>query len=320
MPSTRDTDWRHRGWAPTRGRVRAALEALNVPRSRLDRFDQCGSDAWVAQASDNPDRLAVVCNRCHDRFCQPCAASRGRTIAANLAVHVQHADTRFITLTLRSTTEPLRDLLDALGKAWRDLRRTKLWRTTQDGGAAFIEITRGRRGDRWHVHLHIIVQGRYIPRAALSAAWLTCTGTSHIVDVRRVGQTDKLQAQVVRYVTKYASKGLDFSKIKDPDLLQEAIAALRGRKLVQTFGNLTPWNLTKPQTRTTWIRLITLHRLIEEAKDQHRAAIIMLAKLHRSHLADEDEANEKLNPSDLDTPPPEGNHHASTSHLSTVRL
>jgi hypothetical protein len=135
-------------------------------------------------------------------------------------------------LTLKSSTEPLLDLLDKLLNSFRRLRRTKLWSTTQKGGAAFVEVKWNSKSNRWHPHLHVISEGKFIPQHLLRMEWNQITIDSFIVDVRLV----KSKADLCSYVTKYVSSPISHSVTNDPALLVEAIKALHGRRTCTTYG------------------------------------------------------------------------------------
>ena len=146
---------------------------------------------------------------------------------------------RFITFTLcGSGKDKLNDLVDRLYKSFRYLRSHPVWER-QLGGAAFLEIKRSSKSDRWHPHLHVISEGKFIPQSDLSDAWRSITHDSYVVDIRPCGgETTK------RYVCKYASKPLNSSFADVPAHLDEAIEALKGRRLCLTFGTWYGTSLT----------------------------------------------------------------------------
>lgn len=302
MPSTLEVDFRHSGWAPTRARVRRVLASTGAGETRIERFDRCGSDAWVATDSGGEGRLAVVSSTCHDRWCLPCARSRARVIGGNLATAIGECSCRMITLTLRSRPVALRSEVDRLIKCFARLRRSDVWKRHVSGGAAFTEITRGARGDHWHVHLHAICFGSFIPHDMLRSTWHSITGDSKIVDVRAIGRSTDDSERAIGYVLKYATKGLNVCKLKSDDHLAEAMLALKGRKLVIAFGDWSDARLTERKAKTRWVRLEPLHQVIEAADSGDAEAIDLLRRLGRRPLADDDDATASLGP----IPPPEG--------------
>jgi len=191
--------------------------------------------------------------------------------------------TRFVTLTLKTTTEPLLYLLQHLYDSFSKLRRTKLWRGTQTGGVAFLEIKWNPNMMRWHPHLHILTEGKYIAHPALSKAWLKCTGSSFVVHVTRVNDA----ARAAAYVVKYASKPHDPSVLKDFDRLKEAIVALRGRKLCLTYGTWRGVKLTEVPDQGEWEPVAPLATIITQARNGDDAARSILSRLPQTPFSDD---------------------------------
>jgi hypothetical protein len=136
-----------------------------------------------------------------------------------------------MTLTLRGRKNAhLPDVLKRLRESFAELRESALWQNAVVGGAAFLEI---KHVGHWHPHLHLIVEGTYIDQKRLSAAWFAITGDSFVVDVRAV---DNGGARL-RYVAKYASKPLDATVTKTPKILDAAMCALKGTRLISSFGS-----------------------------------------------------------------------------------
>lgn len=275
--------FRHSGWARTREAVYAALRRREPSMWRISNFGTCGSNAWVDRSDDDPTKYRIRSDRCHDRFCLPCGQERSRVIAFNVHARLQPKKARFLTLTLRASHESLADLLDLLYTSFGKLRRTCLWAGTQDGGVAFLEVKYCARTQRWHPHLHILTEGKYIAKQALSNAWRKATGGSFIVDVRKVHSADA----AVGYVVKYASKPHDASLFKDADRLDEAILALKGRRLCLTFGTWRGMKLTDVPDSGAWTPVAPLVRLILQARSGERAAMAILQHLPGTALPTE---------------------------------
>lgn len=270
-----DTAFRHSGWQHNRDLVRAALVRTEMPDARLQRWDRCGADAWVVRDVNNRGRLAVVASYCHDRFCQPCANQRSRTIVGNLTPKLTKKPHRFITLTLKAADLSLKVLVDKLYACFRRLRSSKLCKGRLRGGVAFLELKWVASTEHWHPHLHVICEGTYIPQDQLAAEWLRITGDSYIVDIRFVADKD----QVAKYVTKYASKPLSGTFIGRPEQLDDAIRVLKGRRLFTTFGTWRGWRLLEVRSTTEWESVAPLWELRHDASlgDQH--AILILQQL-----------------------------------------
>jgi len=227
-----ETAFRHRGWMPDRTRVRKAMAQAGIPVARLERFDACGSDCVVEVAEDGSG-YRLRANYCHDRWCVPCNRARARELTGELLRMIDGKPVAFTTLTQRDYGETLPVLLKRINESFAGLRRTKLWTEKVTGGAACIQITRGKRKDHWHVHVHILHDGGAFDWNDLSTEWENQTGNSWVVDSQDVQDV----AERAAYVARYASKGCDRDVVLDPDALIEAIVALRGRRMLSTFGS-----------------------------------------------------------------------------------
>lgn len=273
--STASIAFRHSSWASRRRQVRSALLSAGIGPKRIAAFDDCGWGGWVWQAKDDPGIFKVTANHCHDRWCLPCGAARGRTIARNLAEIAKDKRIRFVTLTLAHRDQPLELTLKQLGKYFSRLRRTKFWQSVVSAGAAFLEIKRSPGGTGWHPHLHIVAEGKYIPHAVLKAIWHRITGDSFIVDIRPVRSHDHL----IRYVTKYVSKPLDNSIFESPETTEQAIRAMHGRRTCTTFGAWRGQDLTNESDETEWISVAPLDELIRDASAGDAGARYVLSRL-----------------------------------------
>ncbi len=269
------TIFRHSTWQPDRDRVEAALHDPKIRGPRFWRFRDCGSQAVVFKTDEDPPRYKIACTRCHDRFCLPCSQDRARLIVANMRKQIPYQTTRFITLTLKHSDEPLSQQLDRLYVGFAHLRRRTFWKGLVTGGVAFLELKLSSSDKRWHPHLHILVRGKYVPHQILSDAWLQVTGDSYIVDVRLAKTPD----QVYSYLAKYVTKGWGPGVYRNYERLTEAIIALKGRKLLLCFGDLAHAKLLEPPTDETWIELGTLHEIIELSRRKIHWAMLAYSNL-----------------------------------------
>jgi hypothetical protein len=163
-------------------------------------------------------------------------------------------------------------LLDRLYAAFAAFKRTKLWKRNVTGGVAFLEIKRTAMGEHWHPHFHVLVEGNYIEKKALQDEWLRVTGDSFCVDIRLPGDT----TTVAREVTKYASKPMSTTFVHSPEHLDEAILALKGRRLCSTFGGWRSVLLVKTVDETAWENLGPLSTYITRAAwgDENARAVL----------------------------------------------
>jgi len=209
--------------------------------NRLRSFRACGQDPLVyyrqgdpaaEKAVDRADEFVMRGSWCHDRFCAVCSGAKARDYGARTAAVFKDQQPLFITLTIAGTM-PLAEGVKKLYDGFKQLRRLRVWSDRVRGGVAFLEVKRSAKAGRWHPHLHILALGQYLPQAELQEAWHAITKDSFRVDVRRA-----TTAEGAGYACKYAGKPMNTSFSGAPALLQEAILALRGRRLVTPFGTL----------------------------------------------------------------------------------
>lgn len=281
-PVTREeVAFRHSGWLDRREAVQRSFVRTNVNAQRQERFASCGCGCQV-QRSPSTGAVRVSANLCHDRFCVPCGSTRSRLIAANLERHLNGRESRFLTLTLKHYTAPLSEQLTRLLTCFRNLRASKLWTQKVTGGAAFLEVKRSKCGRHWHPHLHVIVEGKYLPQSALSRQWLIHTGDSHVVDVRYVRDRN----EVIRYVAKYAAKPLDGTLFTNDEWLDEACLSLRGRRLCTTFGTWRGVELEeRPAGPEDWVPVASLTAVMRAAEAGEEWAGALLSQLRGGDAA-----------------------------------
>lgn len=276
--------FRHRMHQWHRSRVVAAFERILVHEGRMYSYLGCGSGGWVVHDPDDPTKVALRSECCHDRWCPACGKSRSMVIRCNIEPLLKDKTVRFITLTLKHNDEPLKQRLDHLHSSFATLRKTALWRDKVDAGVAFLEVKHSEKSGRWHPHFHIVSVGRYLPHDALAAAWLAITGDSIIVDVRVV----KDQSQVAQYVTKYCSKPAPNELYRDPEKLDAAIIAMKGRRLLTTFGAWRGTALCKNASLTDWVPVMSWPDLLTACRLGDIDAITIYKSLTRNEWCCDD--------------------------------
>lgn len=137
-----------------------------------------------------------------------------------------------MTLTLKHGEQGLKQMITRLRECFSALRRRPWFKHLVRGGVATLEVKLSR-SNRWHPHLHVMLDAEFLPQRELSKLWLEVTGDSSIVDVRRIPG-----GQAASYVTKYVSKPATGDVINDQDRFMEMIAALHGARLFNAFGSL----------------------------------------------------------------------------------
>jgi hypothetical protein len=271
------TTFRHSGWGDDRQKVHHSLQRAGASLARIYSFETCGNDAYVLQSIENPTRYRIAGSACHDRFCLPCGQERSRTIANNVLERLDGKACRFLTLTVAARGLTLKAAIKHLTRSFATLRRTKLWARTVTGGAAFLEVKWIRDSERWHPHLHCLLEGKYLPQKEIADLWFQVTGDSRIVDIR-LARNAKM---VVHYVVKYASKPLDHSLFASDDTLDEAVRALKGTRMCTTFGEWRGLKLLFTAEEGGWLDVGSLADWLERAAwgdDEARKVLITVGK------------------------------------------
>ncbi len=155
----------------------------------------------------------------------------------------------FVTLTRSWQTRELAPFVLETVRAFHQLRRRRVWKKRAPTGMWFVEIQRAAPGQTTaageplapgavRVHLHVLIDCKWIVKRALSLAWERLTrprgggegAGDYIVDLHRIserhqgkdGPTLPLRA-VATYVAKYLTKAA-------------AAPELARRRLCQTWG------------------------------------------------------------------------------------
>jgi len=240
--------FRHAGWQRFRVRVARAVQGVYGSSSTLQRFCHCGESMWILKSKSDPTLYKSVPDNCHSRWCVPCYSARNARVRAHLEQYLDDKPVRFVTLTLKASQRSLSEDIDYIYKSFRALRQKPCWKNRVLGGISFLEVKIGAQSEQWHVHIHALTQGRYVPQADLSKAWLECTGDSSIVDIRLV----KARSVVLRYVTKYACKSNGLCHEMTDDQLKEVVAGLKGRRTIIAFGLWKAWHLLREEPGEDW--------------------------------------------------------------------
>lgn len=262
------------------------------------RFRACCAHP-IVQRNEDDGCYRVVSSACNHRLCPHCADRLALDIADRTRLWMLQQPCRhwrFMTLTLKSSREPLKMQLARLRASFRKLRQQSIWRKTQRRGRAHIEVTWSVATRMWHPHLHVIADGRYLPQRSLSRAWLKATGDSRVVDIRAI----KSVAQAAKYVAKYASKPVHGATAADHLPIDAAVDLLRcarkGRWVIPygDFAALPPPTST-PATGH-WVHVAFLEDVWQAAQISYDAYSLSL--LSRLDIVPPTRAGPDLQPDD----------------------
>ncbi len=145
-----------------------------------------------------------------------------------------------MTLTIRNISEKefCRKRVDELRRYFAKLIHRKFFKRAVKGGFYFIQVT--NKGQGWHLHLHVIFNGLYIPKGFLVKAWYEITGGSYIVDIGFA----RTPAQAVKYLLSdfQGRKGRVAIRDEDREIYNRVF---KGRRLVQGFGEYAKVKIKK---------------------------------------------------------------------------
>ena len=203
--------------------------------------------------------------RCRDRLCPLCAKTVARKTAARVSAVIRPWDQcRHLTLTLAATTDPLGQQIDKLLSSFRRLRQRSFWATEVRGGIGTIEVTFNQATQQWHPHLHLLLDGNYLPHGMISSEWSMVTGGSFIVHITAVHSKD----DAGRYISKYVTKPSTMGNLPHPRLCELA-SAMSGRRQLITFGKAHNSGLpvADPKPSSNGVRyLLSVHAIVRAVR------------------------------------------------------
>lgn len=224
--------------------------------------------------------IALVPGRCRDRMCPTCQSCRAKE-AAELVLDALTGfdEAKFLTLTLKHTTEPLRDQISHLWQSFRRLRHSPIWRANVRGGIGCMEIKKSERDGLWHVHLHALIDATFLHQRTLSAAWSVASGGSVIVDIREVHS----RAQAARYLSKYIAKPGSI-RVWTAEEIQAYALATAGKRFINSFGSCRHRKVEEPapsESDRASTHLCTLRQLQTGLRSLDRFALHAASLLPR---------------------------------------
>ena len=195
-----------------------------------DNLEDCHSRLIYGQC-DNCHKVQVFRNRCDRFYCPECQPKLSKRRAASVAWWaVEIGQPKHVVLTVQNVPTLARGHVDELKKWFTRLRHRKFCRNWR-GGFYSVEVTNEGRG--WHLHLHVLVDARWIDAGELARQWAAVTnGLGKIVKVK-----DCRKADYLAEVTKYAVKGSELAAW-EPQEIADFIRAFTGCRTFGVFGTL----------------------------------------------------------------------------------
>lgn len=231
---------------------------LKYCTNMLERFQKCRTMAW--QYLD-PETWLIKSqsNSCRLRWCPMCAEAHVNIIAHNCFEFLsKQKDVRFLTLTMKHSDLPLSEQIRLMKKCFIKLGRRVGWKKYVTGSIPFLHVKRNPDNTEWHVHLHIILTGSYVPQEWLSSEWLKVTGDSIIVHIK-AAHTEKELGLTIKDFTRYAGCPANLLKIPIEHQL-EVVHAFEGIRVCWTTGICGAVSLSPPKYNKDDSKLINLGR------------------------------------------------------------
>lgn len=176
-------------------------------------------------------KSTIFFNRCETKWCPLCAPALAHERRESIEWWAQRVENPLhVVLTVRNAAILTKEYVRWFKDAFSRLRRSKMARAWR-GGFYSLEVTNEGRG--WHLHLHALVDCRYIDARQLSETWARIVGQDFaIVKVKSV--RDK---QYLAEVTKYAVKGSVLASWTGNDIAA-FVQAFDGVRTFGVFGSL----------------------------------------------------------------------------------
>lgn len=193
-------------------------------------LENCHSYYTVAQCGDC-GAVRKFPNRCDLFYCPECQsrlqADRVKQIEWWIKLIKQP---KHVVLTVKNTQDLTPEHIDRFRDWFTKLRRRK-FASNWDGGFYRLEITNEGKG--WHLHLHALINARWIDQTELALIWDNITGHQG----RIVKVLDCREGSYLSEVTKYVVKGSQLAAWS-PAQIQTFIRAFDGKRTFGVFGSL----------------------------------------------------------------------------------
>lgn len=204
-------------------------------------LEKCHSEATWATCTDCGKSKRFL-NRCERFYCPECQPTLSRDRERSVGWWAREvSQPKHVVLTLQNFPILTKNIVKTAKKCFDRLRRRKFAKNWL-GGFYSWEVTKEIKGTYkrghvceggWHLHLHALVDCRYIDAVQLSEEWNKVTGgQGRIVKVK-----DARNHDYIKEVTKYAVKGSQLAAWTG-DEIKMFIDAFDGVRTFGVFGSL----------------------------------------------------------------------------------
>lgn len=213
----------------------------------LGRIQECGNFIQSVLTADKSIGKVVKANRCMNRFCPICLATRSRKQGFMLGVLLEtlreNYDYKFLFLTLTVPNVDGDKLLKELQKQYESLKRfiqRKEFKKISKGYVRKTEITYNPERNDFHPHIHMLIAVEnnyfenselYVKRDKWLEIWQKCKRDDSITQVH----IKKANEESYRELAKYEAKDLEYLNYSQK-VFDVFYKALRGRKTLTFNG------------------------------------------------------------------------------------
>lgn len=208
-----------------------AVKLRSVDRMpEADGLDHCHSERFWAKCG-GCHKARSFWNRCDRFYCPMCVSRLSNDRRESVEWWVtQISQPKHVVLTVANTGILTKAMVVEFKGFFAKLRRRAFCRNWK-GGFYSLEVT--NEGNGWHLHLHALVDCRWIDAGQLAKEWHAANGgCGHIVKVKDCRKGDYL-----REVTKYAVKGSTLAKWTGAEIAT-FIDSFTGVRTFGVFGSL----------------------------------------------------------------------------------
>ena len=233
-----------------------------------DKLFACSRIVWLSRSAGV---LKAHPSLCRQRVCPICSHYRSYKLRQHLQSHYDRMrNPKLLTLTLAKSTLPLDQLVSKLLKHFARLRRRAVWLASVRSGCWVLEWTYSQTDNTYHVHLHVLIDARYIPQTWISSTWKTLTGDSYIVDIRTANHN------APRYLAKYMAK--QGQALPPVGRLPGWLKQTKSRRGYGSFGQ-KPLPDPDRLLDTDYERICSLDSLLSKCRRHDPDALQLLAEL-----------------------------------------
>jgi predicted RNA-binding Zn-ribbon protein involved in translation (DUF1610 family) len=194
----------------------------------------CGREFLTIQCSKCGSRHLILAGS-RDRTCPMCAREIYAPIYRKYEKILKSCkDLKFVTLTTKPIRRQDPEQIRKMSKWLNRLFHRRLYARSWKAKLATVECKKTPQNE-FYYHIHLIIEGSYIPQKQLSKDWKKISGFP-IVHIKRIWRTP---VKALRYVLKYILKGFNFDEDRDR---QDFKDSMKGVRYLRSYGAFYDYN------------------------------------------------------------------------------